>query len=81
MPVSRNLSGLSREAAIAELAAVASGRRDLLAEHAGLIVGAHEGDLDEARYLRTAQLCIDAGADLTLVPRAGLPRPWRSAGR
>ena len=69
------LSGLAREAAVAELAAVASGRRDLLAEHAGIIVGAHEGDLDEERYLRTAQLCIDAGADVTQIPR------WIAEGR
>src|SRR5712692_4518081 len=61
--------------AIAELAAVVDGRADLLAEHAGLAVGRHEGDLDESHHLRAAQLCINAGADTSLIPR------WIEEGR
>ena len=61
--------------AIAELATVADGRADLLAEHAGLAIGCHEGDLDEAHHLRAAQLCINAGADTSLIPR------WIEEGR
>jgi hypothetical protein len=69
------LSGPSREAALAELAEVASGRRDLLAQCAGLQVGMHEGDLDEERYVLAAQLCIEAGADTGQIQR------WIDAGR
>ena len=61
--------------AIAELAMVADGRADLLAEHAGLAIGCHEGDLDEAHHLRAAQLCVNAGADTSLIPR------WIEEGR
>jgi hypothetical protein len=56
-------------AAVAELAAIARGRADLLAEAAGITAGAHAGDLDEPRHLRAAQLCIDAGADRSQVTR------------
>jgi hypothetical protein len=63
------------QGAIAELATVADGRADLLAEHAGLAIGCHEGDLDESHHLRAAQLCIDAGADTSLIPR------WIEEGR
>jgi len=54
---------------------VAQGRADLLAESAGLAIGAHEGNPDEARYLQAAQLCIDAGADLAAIP------DWIEEGR
>ena len=63
--------GLTRAAkadALAELAELAAGRRDLLARCPGLGVGIHEGDLDEDRHLRTAQLCIEAGADTSPIP-------------
>jgi len=64
---------------------VAQGRADLLAEAAGLAIGSQEGGRDEARHLRAAQLCIDAGADLSLIPqldeagdrRAGAASPLR----
>jgi hypothetical protein len=69
------LTRAQQEEAIAELAAAADGRADLLAEHAGLAIGCHEGDQDEARHLRAAQLCIDAGADSSLIPR------WIEEGR
>jgi hypothetical protein len=56
-------------AAVTELADLAAGRADLLAQCAGLGVGAHAGEPDEALYLRAAQLCIDAGADQSQIPR------------
>jgi hypothetical protein len=56
-------------AAVAELADLAAGRADLLAQCAGLGVGAHAGEPDEALYLRAAQLCIDAGADQSQIPQ------------
>jgi hypothetical protein len=59
-----------------ELQEIAGGRSDLLAETAGILIGAARGTLDEART-RAAALCIEAGADETLI-RSG----WRrdSAG-
>ena len=62
-------------AAIADLAEQSAGRSDLLAEAAGIAIGCHEGDLDEARYLAVAQLCIEAGADQAAIPR------WIAEGR
>jgi hypothetical protein len=64
--------GSNRLAYLAELAA---GRSDLLARYAGLAVGVREGGLDEKRYLRAAQLCIDAGADTSLIAH------WIDIGR
>jgi len=69
------LSGAEQQEAAAALSQVAQGRADLLAESAGLAIGAHEGGRDEARYLQAAQLCIDAGADLSLIPQ------WVEEGR
>jgi len=69
------LSGADQQEAAAALSQVAQGRADLLAESAGLAIGAHEGGRDEARYLQAAQLCIDAGADLSLIPQ------WVEEGR
>src|SRR5215813_9069561 len=71
----RSVSGPGRAAALAELAEVAAGRSDLLAQCAGLEVGLHEGDLDEARHLLAAQLCIEAGADTSQITR------WIDEGR
>ena len=68
------LSGAEQQEAAATLSQVAQGRADLLAESAGLAVGTHEGGRDEARHLQ-AQLCIDAGADLSLIPQ------WVEEGR
>ena len=56
-------------AAVTELADIAAGRADLLAQCAGLAVGTHAGGPDEELYLRAAQLCIDAGADQSQIPR------------
>ena len=69
------LAGPDRASALVELTELAAGRGDLLARCAGLAVGTHEGDLDEDRYLREAQLCIDAGADTSLIPH------WIEVGR
>ena len=69
------LTGAEQQEAAAALSQVARGRADLLAESAGLAIGAHEGNPDEARYLQAAQLCIDAGADLTAIP------DWIEEGR
>jgi len=69
------LTGRGRAAAVAELAELAAGRGDLLAKCAGIGLGIHEGDLDEDRYIRAAQICIEAGADTTLIPH------WLDVGR
>jgi hypothetical protein len=65
----RTLTGAERQEAAATLSEVARGRADLLAECARLALGAPGGSPDEARRLQVAQLCIDAGADLTLIPQ------------
>jgi hypothetical protein len=70
-----SLAGPARDAALIELAELAAGRSDLLARFAGLEVGLHEGELDEERHLLAAQLCVDAGADISLIPR------WIDEGR
>ena len=56
----RALTGAEETAALTELAEVADGRVDLLAQHAGLTVGFHEHDSDAPIYLQIAQLCIQA---------------------
>jgi hypothetical protein len=69
-------------AAAAELREVAGDRPDLLAEEAGILLGFHEGGLNEPRARSAAQLLIAAGADENLIPawieegrrRAGLRR-------
>src|SRR5215831_14364928 len=71
----RPLTGAEQQEAAAALSQVARGRADLLAESAGLAIGTHEGGPDEARHLQAAQLCIEAGADLSLIPQ------WVEEGR
>jgi hypothetical protein len=71
----RPLTDAERQEAAATLSQVAKGRADLLAESAGLAIGTHEGGLDEARHLHAAQLCIDAGADVSSIPQ------WIEEGR
>jgi len=68
------LTRAEQQEAAAALGQVAQGRADLLAEAAGLAIGSQEGGREEARHLRAAQLCIDAGADLSLIPQ------WAEAG-
>ena len=62
-------------AAIAELREIAGDRPDLLAEQAGILLGFHEGGLDEPRAKAAASFCIAAGADQGLIPR------WVKVGR
>jgi hypothetical protein len=60
-------------AAVAELREVAGDRPDLLAEEAGILLGFHEGGLDEPRAKAAARLLIAAGADESLI-RSGSRR-------
>ncbi len=65
-------------AAVAGLAEILAGRDDgpaLLAEVAGIQLGAHEGQADEARARNAAGFCLAAGAD------AGLVAGWVAEGR
>ena len=58
-----------------ELAVVAHGRVDLLAQEAGLAIGFHGQDVDAPMYLQNpAQLCIRAGAEHLRPSRAGSKR-------
>ena len=75
-------------AAVAELCEVAGDRPGLLAEEAGILLGFHEGGLEEPRARSAAQLLIAAGADESRIPgwagegrcRAGLRRHPPSSG-
>jgi hypothetical protein len=71
----RELSESETAEAIAELQEIAGGRGDLLAEVAGILLGAREGALDEAKARTAARLCRQAGADEALIPR------WIEEGR
>jgi hypothetical protein len=73
------LTEAEHHAAVAELATIAQGRADLLAETAGITAGAHAGDMDEALHLRAAQLCIEAGADRAQITRWTLEGQLRAA--
>lgn len=64
---SGSLTDARQAIAMAELAEVADGRVDLLAEHAGLAMSIDEDDLDAPICRRIAQLCIMAGADMALI--------------
>lgn len=61
--------------AVAEVARVADGRADLLAQAAGLALGFHAGTLDEPRQRQAAGLLVKAGADVALIPA------WEAEGR
>jgi hypothetical protein len=71
----RELTGDEETAAVAELREVAGGRADLLAEVAGVLEGASEGELDEALARQAAGLCRAAGADPGAIPA------WVAEGR
>jgi hypothetical protein len=60
---------------VRELREIAGDRPGLLAETAGLLMGASEGRLDEPRSKAAAQLCIAAGADEDLIPQ------WTEEGK
>jgi hypothetical protein len=56
------------DAVVPELREIAGDRPDLLAEVAGILLGASEGELDEPRSKAAASFCIGAGADESLIP-------------
>jgi hypothetical protein len=58
----RELTGDEEAAAVSELRQLADGRGDLLAEVAGILEGASEGDLSEPIARQSAWLCRQAGA-------------------
>jgi hypothetical protein len=67
---------------VAALRELAGGRADLLAEVAGLLEGASEGELDEPSARRAARLCRKAGADPEAIPAwIEEGRRWRAATR
>ena len=57
------LTEAEEAAAVGELRDLADGRADLLAEVAGILEGASEGELDEPLARQAAMLCRKAGAD------------------
>ena len=71
----RDLTEEEHAAAVAELRALASGRADLLAEQAGLLIGGSEGTINELFKRCAAELLIAAGADENEVPQ------WIEEGR
>jgi hypothetical protein len=71
----RELSSDEETAAVAELRELAGGRADLLAEVAGILEGASEGELDEQLARQAAMLCRKAGADPEAIPA------WIEEGR
>jgi hypothetical protein len=56
------------DAAVPQLREIAGDRPDLLAEVAGILLGASQGELDEPRSKAAASFCIAAGADESLIP-------------
>jgi hypothetical protein len=71
----RSLTEAEESQAVTELADLAQGRADLLAQVAGLQIGCYEGDIDEPRRRQAADLLLKAGADQTLIPA------WIEVGR
>ena len=71
----RELSSGEEAAAVAALRELAAGRADLLAEVAGILEGASEGELDEPLARQAAGLCRKAGADPEAIPA------WIEEGR
>ena len=60
---------------MAALRELAGGRADLLAEVAGILEGASEGEMDEPLARQAAGLCRAAGADPEAIPA------WIAEGR
>ena len=71
----RELTEAERGAAVTALQELAGGRADLLAEVAGILEGAREGEPDEPLARQAAGLCRNAGADLEAIPA------WIAEGR
>jgi hypothetical protein len=60
---------------VAALAELAGGRADLLAEVAGVLEGAYEGEADEPFAPQAAMMCRETGADPEAIPA------WVAEGR
>ena len=71
----RDLTTNEEATAVAELRQLAAGRADLLAEVAGILEGAREGEPDEPFARQAAMLCRQAGADPAAIPA------WIQEGR
>jgi len=71
----RELTEAEEAVAVAALRELAVGRADLLAEVAGVLEGASEGELDERLGGQAARLCRQAGADPEAIAR------WVEVGR
>ena len=71
----RDLTEDETAAAVAELRELAGNRADLLAEVAGVLEGAREGEPDEPLARQAAMLCRKAGADPEAIPG------WVAEGR
>jgi hypothetical protein len=71
----RELGSDEEDAAVAALRELAGGRADLLAEVAGVMEGASEGEPDEPFARCAVRLCRLAGADPEAIPR------WAEEGR
>ncbi len=69
------LTDAEESAAVAALRELAGGRADLLAEVAGVLEGAREGEPDEPLARQAAGLCRKAGADESAIPA------WIEVGR
>src|SRR5271165_4436363 len=85
----RELTEDEEDAAVGALRELAGGRGDLLAEVGGLLIGAHEGELNELLNRQAADLCRKAGAEPEAIPasiqvgrerRANAGRPPFSRG-
>ncbi len=71
----RELSSDEETPAVAALRELAGDRADLLAEVAGILEGAREGEPDEPLARQAAGLCRKAGADPEAIP------DWIAEGR
>ena len=71
----RELGDTEEAAAVAALRDLAGGRADLLAEVAGVLEGAREGEPDEPLARQAAMLARKAGADPGAIPA------WAAEGR
>lgn len=71
-------------AALAELAHITSARTDLLAQYAGQRLASRDTGPNATAYERAVQLCITAGADMSLIDhwsRRSRPHNARRTGQ
>jgi hypothetical protein len=64
-----------RTTALTTLAQITAGRTELLARYAGQSLAWHDIKPDDPMHETAAQLCIDAGADMSLIDQ------WHHQGR